>query len=52
MNRRSGHARRKFNDPVYKGPERRRERDRRSGKDRRIYRKVLETIYGPDEYVL
>jgi len=33
--RRSKVSRRKFEDPIYKGPERRRSRNRRSGKDRR-----------------
>jgi hypothetical protein len=52
MNRRSGHDRRKFNDPGYKGPERRSERDRRSGKDRRIHRIILEVMHGPVDYAL
>ena len=37
MLRRSGEDRRKFNDPNYKGPERRGNKDRRSGTERRKY---------------
>jgi len=37
MIRRSGEDRRKLNDPNYKGPERRSQKDRRSGTDRRKY---------------
>jgi len=37
MIRRSGEDRRKFNDPNFKGPERRSDKDRRSGTDRRKY---------------
>ena len=33
--KRSGENRRQFNDPNYKGPERRSREDRRTGKDRR-----------------
>jgi hypothetical protein len=35
MDRRSVQNRRKFNDPNYKGPERRSGKERRSGNDRR-----------------
>jgi len=35
MLRRSGEDRRKFNDPNYKGPERRSNKERRSGMERR-----------------
>ena len=52
MGKRSGQERRKYYDPEYKGPERRSDKDRRSGRDRRVYRKILEILNGPDDTML